>query len=162
MRDDPYVVDPLSEIKLSWLVRRRLRRVRQRHETGVLMHGIIRTPVRSMSPKNPVVGIREGKTWLTTASSATLTRLPQWAPLASGEHHLTFRAFRVRSGSSFDRRFVLAEGDVLVAICEPIQPWTIFGKSPSADHWYMDVITQAAQRCIRLPPRTRSRRAGDG
>jgi hypothetical protein len=143
MRDDPYVVDPLSEIKLSWLVRRRLRRVRQRHETGLLMHGIIRTPVRSMSPKNPVVSIWEGKTrpWLT--GSANLTHLPKWAPLAPGEHYLTFNASR----SSFDRRFVLAEGDVLVAICEPIQPWTIFRKSPTADHWYIDLITQAAQRC---------------
>src|SRR5215813_11475622 len=112
MRDDPYVVDPLREIKLSWLVRRRLRRVRHRHQTGLLMHGIIRTPVRSMSPKNPTVAIREGKTWLTTASSADLTRLPKWAPLAPGEHHLTFHASRVRSHSTFDRRFVLAEGDV--------------------------------------------------
>lgn len=140
-RDDQYVVDPLSGVKLSWLLRRRLRRVRARHETGLLMQGIIRTPSRSMSPKNPGVSIREGKTWLCTAQSST--QLPKWVPLAPGEHNLTFHAYRSRSHSSFARRFVLAEGDVIVAICEPIQPWTIFAKSPSADHWYLDVITRA-------------------
>ena len=139
MRDAPYVVGPLSEIRLSWLLRRRLRRVRQRHETGLLMQGIIRTPSRSMSPKNPAVAIREGRTRLCIARSAT--QIPKWVPLAPGEHHLTFNAVRSRSHSSFDRTFVLAEGDVLIAVCEPIQPWTIFGKSPSADHWYIDVIT---------------------
>jgi hypothetical protein len=145
MRDDPYVVDPLSEIKLSWLLRCRLRRVRRRHETGLVMQGIIRTPSRSMSRNKPAVAIREGKTRLCLASSSS--QLPKWVPLAPGEHNLTFHAARSRSHSSFDRRFVLVEGDVLVVICEPIQPWTIFGKSPSADHWYMDVVTQAAQRC---------------
>jgi hypothetical protein len=134
-------MEPLSEIKLSRSLRRRLRRLRQRHETGLLLQGIIRTPSRSMSPKNPGMSIREGKTWLCTAIS--WTQFPKWAPLAPGEHQLTFHAYRSRSHSSFSRRFVLAEGDVLVAVCEPIQPWTMFGKPPSADHWYMDVITQA-------------------
>lgn len=137
MRDDPYVVGPLSEIKLSW----RLRRVSQWHETGLLMHGIIRTPSRSMSPKNPGVSIREGKARLCLARSST--QLPKWVPLPPGEHILTFTAVRVRSSSRFERRFVLAEGDVLVAVCEPIQPWTFYAKSPSADQWHMGVITQA-------------------
>jgi hypothetical protein len=141
MKQDPYLAGPLSEIKLSWRLRWRLRRVRQRHETGLLMQGIIRTPARSMSPKNPAVAIREGEARLCSARSSM--QRPKWARLPPGEHILTFHAVRRRSQSSFERRFLLADGDVLVAVCEPIQPWTIFAKSPSADQWHIGVITQA-------------------
>ena len=40
----------------------------------------------------------------------------------------------------FTSKLILADGDVLVAVCEPMQPWTMFGKSPTMDHWYMGVI----------------------
>jgi hypothetical protein len=45
----PYTVQPLSEVRLPWLVRFQLRRIRKRHGTGLLMHALIRTQVRSMS-----------------------------------------------------------------------------------------------------------------
>lgn len=137
----PYTVDPLGQLKMSWLLRQRLRRVRARQETGLLLQGIIRTPSRSMSSKAPAVAVREGRTRLAIVMSSF--QIPKWVPLAPGEHELIFHAVRVRSYSSFTREFVLAEGDVLVAVCEPIQPWTVFGKSPSVDHWYVGVLQPA-------------------
>ena len=104
----------------------------------MLMQGIIRTPSRSMSSNNPAVAVREGKSRLGIVMSPF--QIPKWVPLAPGVHSLTFHAVRARSGSSFTSQLVLADGDVLVAVCEPIQPWSIFGKSPSVDHWYMGVI----------------------
>ena len=140
-----YMVEPLSEAKLSRVLRSRLRAVAKRHGTGLLMQGIIRTPTRSMSSKNPSVAIRKGETWLCMASSSMLfPRFPKWVTLVPGEHDLAFHAFRSKSHSSFSKRFALAESDVLVAICEPIQPWTIFGKSPTADHWWIGVISQSS------------------
>jgi hypothetical protein len=138
----PYTVDPVSQLQMSWLLRRRLRQVRERQRTGLLMQGIIRTPVRSVSSKAPLVSIREGDTRL---GMMTLSlQIPKWVLLASGEHQLTFAAIRPASSSSFTRTFDLGDGDVLVAVCEPIQPWTIFGKSPSVDHWYLDVISHGS------------------
>ena len=88
MRDDPYVVDPLSEIKLSWLVRRRLRRVRQRHETGVLMHGIIRTPARRVVEDS-----------LATTSRSVLSPTPKCAngPLCMSERGFSLAVVVARS-----------------------------------------------------------------
>jgi hypothetical protein len=142
VRRAPYTVDPLSQLKISWLLRQRLHRVRGRQLTGLLMQGIIRTPSRSMSSKHPAVSIREGDIGL---GMVTLSlQIPKWVPLAPGEHKLTFDAFRPTSSSSFTRTIDLADGDVLVAVCEPIQPWTIFGKSPSVDHWYLDVVPRGS------------------
>ena len=67
-------------------------------------------------------------------------QIPKWVPLAPGEHTLTLHAVRVRSSSAFTSKLTLTDGDVLVAVCEPIQPWSIFGKSPAMDHWYLGVI----------------------
>lgn len=139
MGEAPYTVDPLRQLKMSWLLRQRLRRVRERRRTGLLMQGIIRTPTRSVSSQKPLVAVvRGGKTRLGMVTSPF--QIPKWVPLAPGEHQLTFRAVRPRSSSSFACTLTLADGDVLVAVCEPIQPWTIFGKSPSEDHWYLGVI----------------------
>jgi len=123
---------------MSWLLRQRLRRVREQHGTGLLMQGIIRTPTRSMSSMNPSVSVREGKNRLGIVMSPF--QIPKWVPLAPGEHTLTLHAVRPRSSSAFTSKLTLADGDVLVAVCEPIQPWTIFGKSPAMDHWYLGVI----------------------
>ena len=45
----------------------------------------------------------------------------------------------VFSHSSFTRSVNLQPDGILVAICEPIQPWTIFAKSPSVDRWHIGV-----------------------
>jgi hypothetical protein len=39
----------------------------------------------------------------------------------------------------------LSGEDVLVAICEPVQPWTIYAKSPTVDTWYLGVIDSAGE-----------------
>jgi hypothetical protein len=140
VRKAPYTVDPLSQFKMSWLMRQRLRWIRDRHGTGLLLQGIIRTASHSMSLAKPSVSVREGETRLGMVTSSF--QVPKWVPLAPGEHSLTFHAVRLRSSSSFTAKFTVAHGEVLVAVCEPIQPWTIFGKSPSVDHWYLGVIPQ--------------------
>ena len=136
----PYTVQPLSEVRLSWLVRFRLRRIRKRHGTGLLMHALIRTPVRSMSANKPVVSVSEGRESLCGSGSAS--KFPKRVPLAPGAHDLCFHASRSRSRSSFDKRFTLREGDVLVAVCEPIQQrqWIGYRHPPSADLWYLGII----------------------
>lgn len=153
VRHAPYAVDPLSQLKMSWLLRQRLRRVKERHGTGLLMQGIIRTPTRSMSSMKPSVSVREGKNRLGLVMSPF--QIPKWVPLPPGEHTLTLHAVRPRSSSAFTSKISLAEGDVLVAVCEPIQPWTIFGKSPAMDHWYLGVIPEdgsASRADFRLAP----------
>jgi len=54
-------------------------------------------------------------------------------------------ASRPASSSSFGKRVVLSGEDVLVAICEPVPPWTIFAKSPAVDTWYLGVIDLAGE-----------------
>lgn len=140
---DPYTVDSLNQLRMSWQLRQRLRRVTDRRGTGLLMQGIIRTPARSMSSKAPSVSVREGDTRLGMVFSAF--QIPKWVPLPPGEHILTFAAVRSGGRSRFTKKLTLAEGDVLIAVCEPIQPWTIFGKSPLLDHWYLGVIPAKQQ-----------------
>jgi hypothetical protein len=60
--------------------------------------------------------------------------------LPPGSHSVGFHAARITSSSDFEQNFVLEKGQILVAICFPIQPWTIFGKSPSTDRWYLGVV----------------------
>jgi hypothetical protein len=102
------------------------------------MQGIIRTPERSMLSKKALVAGREGNSRLGMVTSAF--QISKWVPLAPGEHLLSFAAVRSSGGSHFTTQVALAEDDVLIAVCEPIQPWTIFGKSPLLDHWYLGVI----------------------
>ena len=138
MASPPYSVNQLTEIKLSWFVRFRLRSIRKKSQTGVILYGIIRTPARSMSSKAPSIAVREGSQRLGFCSPRS--RLPKYAHLAPGQHNLLFRASRPVSSSSFLERVTLAEGDVLVAICEPVQPWVFYAKSPEMDTWYLGII----------------------
>jgi hypothetical protein len=39
----------------------------------------------------------------------------------------------------------LDEGDVLVAVCEPVQPNTFYAKSPEADTWRPGIIDSAGR-----------------
>lgn len=138
MREALYSVQSLCDARLSRILRWRLRSVKKQHLTGLLMQGIIRSPARSMSPKDPSVAVWEGRTRLCIAMSTM--HLPKWVPLPPGEHLLTFHASRVRSHSRFQESFTFGEGDILVAVCEPIQPWTFYKKSPSADTWHISLI----------------------
>ena len=148
-----YSVHPLTAIGLPWLVRLRLRSARKKHRTGIIVYGIIRTGPRAITSKQPSVSVAEGKHWkgkhwLGTCSS--YSRRPKWAALAPGVHDLLFLASRPTSSSSFQKRVALSGEDVLVVICEPVQPWTIYGKSPSVDTWYLGIIDSAGE--IRVLP----------
>jgi hypothetical protein len=139
MTRDRYAVDPLDVERLAWYARFKLRRVKARGDTGVLLSSIIRTPARGVSFRQPVVGISEGDTRLCLCSPQS--KFPKFARLEPGEHDLSFIAVRTpTAGSGFQRRIELGEGDVFVAICWPIQPRTIFGRSSSEDHWYIGVV----------------------
>lgn len=131
-------VHVLTPAKLPWLVRLKLRSVRKKGLTGVLLYGVIRAGSRSISSKKPSVSVREGRRRLGLCSSSS--PLPKWAALAAGTHELLFLASRSVSSSSFSGQVSLRDGDVLVAVCEPIQPWVIYAKSPSADTWKLGII----------------------
>jgi hypothetical protein len=75
-------VRPLSEARLSWLVRSQLRRIRKRHGTGLLMHALIRTPVRSVSANKPAASVSEGGVSLRGSSSAS--KFPKWCRWSQG------------------------------------------------------------------------------
>jgi hypothetical protein len=137
----PHTVEPLNFDRLPWLVKLRLRKIKKKHRTGLLLYAIIRTPTRSMSADKPSVAVRESDRELCACSS--YSRLPKWVPLEPGAHELYFHAVRWKSRSSFDRRIDLKEGDVLVVICEPIQPAVFYAKRPSVDTWYLGVIDSA-------------------
>jgi hypothetical protein len=143
-----YSVHPLTAISLPWRVRRRLRSARKKHRTGIIVYGIIRQGPRAISSKIPSVSVSEGKRWLGTCSS--YSHRPKWAALAPGVHELLFLASRSASSSAFRKRVTLSGEDVLLAICEPVQPWTFYAKSPTVDTWYLGVIDSAGE--IRLSP----------
>lgn len=139
-RRDGYSVHPVDEIRIPRFVRWRLRRARRGGRTGLLLHGVIRTPPRSMSRRQPVVSVWEGGRDLCMVSSHS--KFPKWVELPRGRHVLRFTATRgMRSSDSeFSREVEIGPGQVLLAICEPIQPWTIFRASPSTDRWYIGMV----------------------
>jgi hypothetical protein len=139
-----YSVRPLAADALPRLVRVRLRSARKKGRTGLLLYGIIRTGPRAVTRKAPVVSIREGKRRL-GIRGPTSFHLPKWASLAPGTHDLRFFASRSVSSTYFEQRVALSDRDVLVAICEPAQPWTFYAPSPEADIWYLGIIDSAGR-----------------
>jgi hypothetical protein len=133
-----YRVSPLVADDLPWPVRVRLRSARKKGRTGLLLYGIIRTWPRAMTRETPLVWITEGKRRLGICSPTR--HLPKWVALVPGAHDLSFFASRTVAFSSFDDRVTLSEGDVLVAVCEPVQPNTFYARSPDADLWNLGII----------------------
>jgi hypothetical protein len=131
-------VSPVVPADLPWLVRVRLRSARKKGRTGLILYGIIRQSPRAMTRQLPFATIREGKRNL--GSCSPVERLPKWVPLAPGAHELSFHAGNTIKFSAFDERVTLNEGDVLVAVCEPVQPRTFYAKSPEADMWRLGII----------------------
>jgi hypothetical protein len=145
-REVPYVVRELSELKkIPWLARVRLRRIRRERRTGLLLHGIINTSSRSMSHYAPVISVREGRERLGWCAPAA--KLPKWAARAPGVHELKFYASTDRTHSSFKRSFDLRDGDVLVAICRPIQDKWWFQERQPADIWYLGILSPTPDEC---------------
>jgi hypothetical protein len=138
-----YSVRPLTEISLRRRVQRRLRSARRKHLTGIIVYGIIRQGPRAISSRIPTVSVREGKRRLGLCDAAS--HRPKWAVLAPGAHDLLFLASRSSSSSSFQRRVTLSDQEVLVVVCEPVQPRTIFAKSPEVDTWYLGIIDSAGE-----------------
>ncbi|MEU4254046.1 hypothetical protein AB0F15_42300 [Amycolatopsis sp. NPDC026612] len=133
-----YSVHPLGDISPSWRVKRKIRKMRRAGRTGVVVHAIIRTPSQGMTFKDNSVWVSRGSD--NSARVSSHSRRPKWLPLPPGRHSLEFHAARITSSSDFERSFALERGQILVAICFPIQPWTIFGKSPSTDRWYLGTV----------------------
>jgi hypothetical protein len=139
-----YSVSPLAAPDaLPWLVRARLRPARKKGRTGLLLYGIIRTGPRAVTRKAPSVSVADGKHRMGMCSPTS--HRPKWASLAPGPHDLRFLASRSVSFSAFDLRVTLSDGDVLVAICEPVQPWTFYAPSPEADTWQLGILDSAGQ-----------------
>jgi hypothetical protein len=133
-----YTVSPVVVGDLPWLVRVRLRSAQNRGRTGLILWGRIRQGPRSISLQLPYAGIMEGKRRLGTRGPSG--HLPKWKSLSPGTHELTFMAGNRLRSSSFVEPVTLNEGDVLVAVCEPVQPNTLFAKSPEADLWSLGII----------------------
>jgi hypothetical protein len=138
-----YSVSPLAVDALPWLVRVRLRRARRKGRTGLLLHGVIRTGPRAATRKTPSVSASSGQRQLGECSA--FSHHPKWAALAPGPHALRFLVSRSISHSAFDLRVTLDDGEVLVAVCEPVQSWTFYAPSPAADTWYLGIIDPAGR-----------------
>jgi hypothetical protein len=111
--------------------------------TGLLLQGIINTPMRSWSHYAPYVTVHEGRDLLAQCNKAS--KFPKWVPRSPGEHELVFRASTDRTHSSFSRSFDLADGDILVVICRPIQDKWWFQERQSADIWYLGVLSSDSE-----------------
>lgn len=138
VREETALVDDLTGVTLPWPARRRVRRAKRRHRTGIVLAAVIRRSFRSMSRYRAIVLIREDGRELCACSSSS--PLPKWAAVAPGTHRLKFRAFRSSSGSTVIRDVVLAEGDVLVAFCRPKDKRSPFDRDPPPDHWHIGVV----------------------
>lgn len=138
MQDNaPYSVHDLADVKLSFATRRKLRRAQRKGRTGLILQGIIRTGVRSFAWQQPAVGIDEGGKQLCVVGAQIIG--PKWVALSPGQHRLRFIATRPAGASVFERDVILKSGQVLVAVCEPIQPWSPFGRSPKENLWYIGI-----------------------
>jgi hypothetical protein len=88
-QDAAYSVHSLSERKLPWLVRRKLHKAKKDGRTGVLLHGIIRTPARSFSSQQPAVSICDAAGRLLGLVSPQ-AKFPKLADLSIGKQRLVF------------------------------------------------------------------------
>ncbi len=134
----PHSVRPLDEVqRMPWRARRLLRRVQRSGGTGVLLIAEIREPIRSFSDKAGIVSIREDGQRI--CSRDRFVKAPKFVELAPGLHDLEFVVIRFRASrtSSFRRAVELQEGDVLVALCDPVQPNTFYRKSRTVDSWFV-------------------------
>ncbi|MBK6011636.1 hypothetical protein [Streptomyces sp. MBT53] len=138
----PFSVGTLDKARhLPWRARGRLRGVRRNGRTGVLLIAEIREPVRSFTDRAGVVSVRENG--LKICSRDRFATAPKFVDVPPGLHDMQFtvRRWRASRTSSFRRTVELREGDVLVALCDPVQPNTFYRKSPSMDSWIVGIIS---------------------
>ncbi|MFJ8002713.1 hypothetical protein ACIQ7D_37415 [Streptomyces sp. NPDC096310] len=136
----PDVTELKEGNRIPWGARLRLRRALNRGRTGVLLGAEIREPPRSMSPNWSTVWIKKDGESL--AACSKIERLPKFVDLTPGSHELIFIVTRTRKGgTSFTKTVTLHPGEILVALCEPIQPNVFYKKSPAADTWKFGVFS---------------------
>jgi len=125
-----YTVSPVVPEDLPWSVRvwLRLARKSRKGRAGLILYGIVRQGPRQISRQLPYASISEGKRTLGVRSPTG--RLPKWFPSRPGAHEFSFLAGNSIRSSSFQGRVTLNEGDVLVAVCEPVQPRTCCAFKP--------------------------------
>ncbi len=135
-------VEELREFgRIPWRARRRLRQVRKSGRTGVLLIAEIREPIRALTDKAGSISVRKAGEEL--ASSSRYNRSPKFIDLTPGRHEVDFMVIRNRakSGTSIRQAVHLREGDVLVALCDPVQSHTLYRKSPQVDSWRIGVCS---------------------
>jgi hypothetical protein len=134
----------LSAFRLPLLVRFRLRGIRRQRRTGLLLYGMIHTAARSTSKWAPHVSVREGgRSGRLLCRCFRVTKFPKWASLEPGPHDLDFCAARRETARSFDKSFVLDDGDVVVAVCAPIESRLILTQRRPGYCWYLGILSTA-------------------
>ncbi|MER6205938.1 hypothetical protein [Streptomyces sp. NPDC001642] len=131
----------IDEVKrMPWRAGKRLRRVQESGRTGVLLIAEIREPIRSFTDRAGIVSIRENGQKV--CSRDGYTKAPKFVELKPGLHDLEFVVIRFRESetSSFRKTVKLREGDVLVALCDPVPPNTFYRKSRPVDSWFIGVL----------------------
>ncbi|MBA2807848.1 hypothetical protein E0500_010605 [Streptomyces sp. KM273126] len=105
------------------------------------MYAEIREPLRSLTYKAGVVSLWENGVELCSRSRDT--KMPKFVELPPGAHTFEFKVIRVRAGksSSFQKVVDLDEGEILVAVCDPVQSNVFYRRSPDADTWVVGVLT---------------------
>jgi hypothetical protein len=131
---------------MPWPARRRLRKKQKRGRTGILLIVKIRENIRSFTDKAGTVSIRENG--LELCFRNRITGAPKFVELAPGPHDIEFRVTRTRASnsSSFQKTVDLREDEVLVAVCDPVQPNTFYKKSPKVDSWFLGVLSRRKTR----------------
>jgi hypothetical protein len=140
--DAPLSVRTLDEVKrIPWQARKCLRRAQKSGRTGVLLIAEIREPIRSFTDKAGVVSIRENG--LEICFRDRFAKAPKFVELAPALHDVEFMVIRRKASriSSFRRAVELQEGDVLAALCDPVQPNTFYRKSRIVDCWFIGIIS---------------------
>ncbi|MFK4103919.1 hypothetical protein ACI2L1_28330 [Streptomyces sp. NPDC019531] len=140
-------VKPLDGSKrLPLLVGWRLRRARRRRRTGVLVFAEIREPVRSLTYKAGIVSVREEGVELCSRGRGAKT--PRFIELPPGPHRLDFRVTRMKASrsTSFLQMVDLKEGEILVALCDPVQSNVFYRRSPDVDSWVIGVFPNWEKR----------------
>ncbi|WP_149830196.1 hypothetical protein [Streptomyces tailanensis] len=105
------------------------------------MFAEIREPLRSLTYKAGVVSLWENGIELCSRSRDT--KLPKFVELPPGAHRFEFKVLRVRAGksTSFQKAVDLKEGQILVALCDPVQSNVFYRRSPDADTWEVGVVS---------------------
>lgn len=135
----PAVAEYEGPERLPWRARRRLQKAHRRGRTGLLLVAEIREPIRAPVEKAGSVLLLEGGKELCYRSK--FNRSPKFVEMATGVHDVEFVVVRnrVRKSSSFRRAFTLREGEIFVAICDPVQWNTFYRKSPLMDSWVIGI-----------------------